>query len=203
MRRATSPSPPSGGEGRAALAAKGEGAALSFAMSSPFPSLGFASHFPLPLKGERGFGVPAESDENCSQDAVQVGHHVAIGEAQHAIAALFERSRSAGVVDFASSVAVAVELDDKTLRPSGKISDVRRQDDLALKFHFEPVGAEMIPEAAFRFSEPRPQLFGAIAGFDVPLHASPSPHPLPLKGERDWDVRRLHIPFESGPIVNA
>jgi hypothetical protein len=37
----------------------------------------------------------------------------------------------------------------------------------------------------------------------MPLHASPSPCPFPLKGARGVDGRHFPIPFESVQIVNA
>src|SRR5438132_1534900 len=76
--RAFTPSPRSGGEGRAAPAAKGEGTDLRSPsrLSSPSPRsprIGSGVSRPLPLKGVRGFGIAIERDEDMPQYAVEVG----------------------------------------------------------------------------------------------------------------------------------
>jgi hypothetical protein len=60
----------------------------------------------------------------------------------------------------------------------------------------------VIPESPFGFGESSPQLLRAIPGYNVPLQASPSPCPLPLKGERD-SSRHLLNSIESVQTVNA
>ena len=206
-RRIPFPSPPQGGEGRAATAAKGEGNIV--APSAPSPSLGFASHFPLPLKGARGFWASSERDENGSQDSIHVADHVRIREAQDAIAPGFEGPGARCVIGLGFAMGVAVELDDETFGARGEVGDVGREDNLALEFDAEAIGAKAIPETALGWSEIRPKMFGAVSRFDVPFHlAAPSPRsasrsrPLPLKGVRGIG-RHLFNSFESVQTVNA
>jgi len=201
------PSPPAGGEGRAAPAAKGEGSGL--APSSPSPWLGFASPFPLPLKGARGWGVSAEGDEDRSQDAVEVRHDVRVGKADHPIASCFEGARAGGVVGLRFAMGVPVELDDETFGARGEVGDVGREDNLALEFDAEAIGAKPVPETALGLGQVGAQGFRADSRFDVPFHlAAPSPRsasrsrPLPLKGARG-SGRHLFNSFESDQTVNA
>ena len=201
------PSPRLRGEGGAASAAGGEG--IAPLLPSPSPSLGFASHFPLPLKGARGFGITAQGNEYGLQDAVEVGHHVCVGESNHSVAALFERSRSRSVVSLASAVGVTVDFDDEAVRAGAEVGDVGGEDDLLLELHAEAARAEVVPEAAFGFGEVFPQLFGAGSGFDVPFDGTaPSPRsasltrPLPLKGARGLD-RHAATSVYGCSLVNA
>jgi len=200
----TFPSPCLRGEGGAAVAAEGEGTTLP----SPSPSLGFPSHFPLPLKEVRGFGVAPQRYKDCAQDPIEVGHHVSVGESDDTIAALFQRSRASGVVRFASRVRVSVELDDEAFATAGEVGDVGREDDLALELHADTVGPEVVPETALGFGEIRAQLLGAIPCFDVPFQSAPSPRsasqsrPLPLKGARGLD-RHASTSRHGSFAVNA
>ena len=183
------------GEGRAALAAKGEGA-LGL---SPAPSLGFASAFPLPLKGARRF----QRVQNSSKHFVEVCHHVGVCETQHSVAAGFQIGRAKGVVDFPPTMRVSVQLDYKPFGPCGKIRDVWGEHDPSLKFYAKTVRAKAIPEPPLGFGQVGPQIFGAISRFDVPLQESPYPRPLPLKGERVRAARHAPSSFESVRTVNA
>jgi len=199
-------SPPRGGEGRAAKAAKGEGAVPL--LTAPSPSLGFASHFPLPLKGVRGFGVASQRDQDRSQDAVEVRHHVGIGEPDHSVAECFEELRSGSVIGLALIVSVAVELDDQAVRSRCEIGDVRGQDDLALELHAEAVRSKVVPETAFGLGEVFAQFLCAGSCFGVPFQIAPSPRsaarsrPLPLKGARG-SVRHSSNSFQGSSAVNA
>jgi hypothetical protein len=192
-------SPPRGGEGRAAVAAKGEGAVQL--RTSPSPN-------PLPLKGARAFWVASQRDENGPQDAIDIGHHVGIGETDHAIPALLKGSRPSRVISFAATVGVTVELDDQPFTPAGEVDDEGREHHLPLKLHAQSLRAKMIPEAAFGFGEVRPQLLGPRPRFDVSLQTAPSPRsaaltrPLPRKGARGLD-RHAFTPVHGSLSVNA
>ena len=206
--RTTFPSPSQGGEGRAALAAKGEGAVPFW--TSPSPWHGFAAPFPLSLKGVRGLGVSTQGDEDRAEHAVHVRHHIGVGEAQDLVAALFERSGARGVVSLSVPVGVAVELNHEPLAAAGEIGDVGREDGLLLELHAQAVRAEVGPKAAFGFGEISAQVLGAVSGFDVPFDRTfPSPRsaslsrPLPLKGARASVVRHSFTQFESLQTVNA
>jgi hypothetical protein len=204
VRGACFPSPSTGGEGRAALAAKGEGGVLSFAVSAPSPSLGFASHLPLPLKGARG----VEGEADCLEHSIDVGHHVGIGEPDYAVASGFEGARAGGVIGLPLAVGVAVELDDQALAPACEVGDVGGEDDLFLELDAEAVAAEVLPEAALGLGEPFAEVLGAVSGFDVALHGSaPAPSrgagvPLPRQGARG-KVRHFSVSVHESPAVNA
>jgi hypothetical protein len=199
MRSRIFPSHPRGGEGRAASAAEGEG---SLCRSTPAPRSALPSR-PLPLKGEGAVRIASQPNQNSSKHRIEVGHHVAVGEPQHAITALLQGFRTSRVVSFASDVGVSVKLDNETFGSGREIGNVRREHDLSLELHAEPVCAKLAPEAAFRFGEVDAQAFRAISGVDVPLHTPPSPCPLPLKGERGRKARHASTPFESVHPVNA
>ncbi len=177
---------------------------MSFAVSAPSPSLGFASHFPLPLKGARG----VEGEADCLEDAVDVGHHVGIGEPDYAVASGFEGTRVGGVIGLPLAVGVTVELDDQALAPAGEVGDVGGEDGLFLELDAEAVAAEVLPEAALGLGEPFAEVLGAVSGFDVALHGTaPSPcrfaaAPLPLKGARG-KVRHFSVSVHESPAVNA
>jgi hypothetical protein len=115
---------------------------------------------------------------------------------------------SGAIIGFPPSVRVSVEFDDEPFGSGGEVGDVGRDDDLLLKFHAEAVGADAIPEAAFRLGEGSAQLLGAHSGFGVPTHTPPAPcrrfasaFPLPLKGARG--VRHLPNQIYEGLSVNA
>ena len=76
--------------------------------------------FPLPLKGARGLSVAPERDQDCAQDAVEVGHHVRVREPDHSVASLFERPCPRRVVSFTAAMRVAVELDHEALAALAK-----------------------------------------------------------------------------------
>lgn len=178
----TIPSHPTGGEGRAASAAKGEGR----------------------LKGERGLLVATKRDEDGAQDPIQIFHHVGVGKSQDFITHHFKRPRPRYIVRLTTRVRVAVNLDDKTGRACRKICDIRGKQNLTLEFHTQPAGAEPIPEAALGFGQIRTEDFGAISRFDVPFDQSaPSPCPLSLKGERGTFDRHAFTSFENVGTVNA
>ena len=181
------PSHPQGGEGRAALAAKGEGVFLR----SPAPrSPWIRVSRPLPLKGERGF----EHGEDRAQNPIEIRHHVGIGKPKDTVAAFLERPRSGCIIDFPPAVSVPIKLDDKPLRPCSEVGDVRRYDDLALEFDAQAVRAKAIPKAAFRFGKVRAQCLSAVSCLGVPLHVSPSPGPFgPTLSRKE----------ERGSFVNA
>lgn len=179
------PSPPSGGEGRGE---GGVGDGSGARRTPPSPYRRFAPAFPLPLKGARGgFGILAQGHQDCSDHAIEIAHDLAVGEAQDAVAAGFQRGGARGVIGFAPGVAVAVELDDEARATGREVGDVRGKDDLALELDAETVSPKHGPQCAFGRSEVLPQLFGSGTRFWIPLHPSDSPlspTPLPLKGAR-------------------
>lgn len=197
------PSSPSGGEGRAATAAKGEAGVL---LSAPSPRSCFAQVDPLPLKGVRGFGVSSQGNQDCSQDSVQIAHHVRVGEADHSVAACFQRSSASSVVMGAIPMRVAVELDDQAFAAAGEVGDIGGKDHLPLELYAEAASAEVVPEAAFGFGEIFPEFLGAVPGLDVPFHPPPSPRsaarsrPLPLKGARGSGRHLLNSIHGSFPV---
>jgi hypothetical protein len=72
-----------------------------------------------------------------------------------------------------------------------------------LKLHSQAIGAKAVPEAAFGFTHIHAEQFSAAPRHDVPSQGSPSPCPLPLKGERGFSTRHVSIPIESSKFVNA
>lgn len=181
------PSPSSGGEGRAALAAKGEGALL---LTSPAPWLRFASPVPLPLKGVREGWVAAERRQNRPGDAFGVGQDFAVGEAEDAIALGFQKFRAGSIVGLAARVAVAIEYDDQAFGAGREIGDVGRDDDLPREFDAQPVASDDVPQRLFGRGLVGAEGFGAASGFAVSLQFNfpLSPTPLRLKGVRGFVV---------------
>lgn len=198
------PSPPSGGEGRAAIAAKGEGGVL---LSVPSPRSCVARVDPLPLKGVRGLGVSSQGNQDCPQDSAHVRYHVRVRETNDTIALRFERSGPDRVVRLTPAMRVAVQLDDEALAAVREVRDVRRKNHLPLELYTEAVRSEPVPEPSFGVGEGSPQLFRAGSCFYVPLQTAPSPRsapqsrPLPLKGARG--ARHGCNPIESVQTVNA
>lgn len=134
--------------------------------------------------GEGGVRIPPQLDQYRSEHTIQVVHHVGIGKPKHAKSALFKRSSAGGVVRLSSRMRVAVELDDQTFGARSEVGDVRGKHDLALKLHADSIGSNCGPELSFRGGQVRSKLLGANSCIDVPSQSSPSPCPLPLKGER-------------------
>jgi hypothetical protein len=193
------PSPRLRGEGGAASAAGGEGAVQCRTSASPSP---------LPLKGARAFGVASECHQDYAQDAVEVGHHVRVGEPDHAVAALFQGSCARGVVTFAAAVSISAAFDHEALGTRGEVGDVGRGDGLPLELHAEAVRSEVVPEPAFGLGEVLAQRFGASSCFDVPFQTARSPRsasqsrPLLLKGARGV-VRHALNSIHGSSAVNA
>lgn len=170
----------------------------------PAPSLGFASHFPLPLKGVRDFAV--QRSKNGQNDLIQIGHDVIVGETDDAVAELAKCSSSSSVISFPVAMRVAVNFYHQPFRAGGKVGDVRREDDLALEFHSEAVGAKDAPQPAFCGSEIGAQLLCASSRVGVPFHDSPLSLPLRgipllLKGVRG--IQHAPNQIHESPIVNA
>ena len=173
------PSHPAGGEGRRVCAGeRGSGAATDFLAPSPNP---------LPPQGERAIcsdiGIAAKLDQDCSQDTIKVCHRVRVCEPHNAKPFAFKKGRSGGVVGFGESVAVPIDFYNQPLRRSGEVGDVGIDDILPLELHAQSPGSQRMPECLFGRSHIRSQRFGALARSYVSLH-TPSPNPLPLKGER-------------------
>jgi hypothetical protein len=203
---ATFPSPRLRGEGGAAVAAEGEGA-VQFRTPASL-GLGFASAFPLPLKGARGFGIAPQGDQDCLKHTIHVRHDVGIREADYSVTALFEVSRSSGIVRLSVTMGVAVELDHEAFASTGEVGDIGGENSLLLEFHAEPVGAKVVPETALGFGQIPSQVLRAVSCLDVPLQTAPSPRsasqsrPLPLEGVRG-NGRHAITPFHESFAVNA
>ena len=152
--------------------------------------------------GEGGVRIPPQLDQYRSEHAIQVAHHVGIGEPKHAKSALFKRSSAGGVVRLLPRMRVAVELDDQTFGACSEVGDVRGKHDLALEFDANSIGSNCGPELSFRGCQVSSELLGANSCFDVPSQSSPSPCPLPLKGERG-SIQHRPTSITQHPSVNA
>jgi hypothetical protein len=64
-------------------------------------------------------------------DAVDIVHHVAIGEAQHMIALGFEQTSAPGVVLFAGRMVIAIGFDDQLRAVRAEVGIVVAERDLA------------------------------------------------------------------------
>jgi hypothetical protein len=84
------------------------------------------------------------------EHAVDVGHDVAVGEAEDLEALHLQVARAAGVVVLLGGVGVAVDLDGEHRGAAGEIDDVAVDHGLLAELDgFEAPGAEVVPEAAF------------------------------------------------------
>jgi len=196
------PSPPSGGEGPLRSAKQGAGGVfnwstlrlLRFALA-PSPCR-FAA-VPLPLKGARGdlrrtaqnlrgtrgFGVFAEFGQYRTQDAVEIGHDLAVGEADHPVALALDKFRALGVMVFAAGVAVAVQFYRQLVGARRKIGGIGADRMLADKFYaLQPSGAQGGPELSFDRGHFGAQAFGAVSRLFVAPGQADFPRSLPLRG---------------------
>ena len=196
------PSPPSGGEGPLRSAKQGAGGvglipkarSLRFALA-PSPCR-FAA-VPLPLKGARGFyglvrlllkrvrgfGVFAEFGQNRAQDAVEIGHDLAVGEADHPVTLAFHKFRALGVMVFAAGVAVTVQFYRQFFGPHRKVGGIGADRMLTDEFYaLQPSGAQGGPEFSFDRGHFGAQAFGAVSRLLVALGQVDCPRSLPLRG---------------------
>ena len=153
--------------------------------------------------GEGGVRIPAQRNKNVPQDTIKIAHHVDVGDANDTVSHAFERDCSRRVISFAAAMRIAVDLNDETFRTGREIGNIGRKDDLPLELDPDAIGPDRIPELSLRSSEVGAQLLGASSSFNVPFQRTPSPSPLPLKGERGSELRHARIPFESVQPVNA
>lgn len=188
------PSPPLGAEGKLRVAKQGEGGVYSkgSVFTPPAPPT------PLPLKGVRGVSgeIPAKFDQYRAQDAFGVCHHLAVAKADDAETFALDKFRPASVVSLAPSMAVSVQLDDKTVLSGCKVGDIiRAKDHLADEFDaFQSAAAQQRPEfflrrrhfgtQPFRISPVRSVALDQVTP-PSPWRRCASPFPLPLKGARD------------------
>lgn len=157
--------------------------------------------------GGEGWGegvdtTPSQLSQYGAKHAINVAHNFSVREPEHAIASLFQFQRPRRVITFAACMSVAIELDHEPLAASSEIGNVRCKNNLSLKFCAEPVRPKMIPESSFRLRQIAPQFLGTSSRLLVPFQASPSPFPLPLKGERG-DIRHGRNSLQRKPAVNA
>ena len=206
-----SPSHPLGGEGRGEGVYGAVGGTLRWCAAAPLslPPAG-AGSLPLPLKGARAFaaaprsrlryarhslplkgvregsaGIAVQGDQDRAGDAFEVGQDFVVGEADDAIASGFQRDSARGVVSGGVGVAVAIDLDHQPFGSRGEVGDVGFEHDLALELDADATAAKDGPQLGLYRRHFAAQAFGAGSGFDVALQPrSPSPNPLPLKGER-------------------
>ena len=190
IRGTTSPSHPSGGEGRGeggyGAGTRGMAVGTTHSADSPLSWLRCARR-PLPLKGARegSAGIAVQGDQDRAGYAFEVVENLAVGEADHAPAAAFEFGGARGVVGFGVGMTVTIDLDHQAFGTRSEVGDEGFQHHLALKFHPDAATPEYIPKLGLNRRHFAAQSFGAGSRFDVALHArSPSPNPLPLKGER-------------------
>jgi hypothetical protein len=134
--------------------------------------------------GEGGFDVSSQRYQDCSDNALRIGHDVGICEPQDAIAQPLQVFGSRLVICFGAGMGIAVHLNDQALRSCSEISNVRSNNDLALELHTQSIGPEQVPQPSLRFGEICSEFLRSGACFDVPLHASYSPlsQPSPPKG---------------------
>lgn len=177
------PSPPLGGEGwgEGGCAVRRHGVSGRRTTPAPFAA---SRLFPLPLEGARDVRVVSECCKYVARDAFDIVQDFGIGESQYPVAARFESGSPRRVFAFPSGMTVAVEFDDEPFGAASEIGDVRSEDDLPLEFNAETVGAERFPERAFGRGHICPEFLGALSCDRMPFRHSPSPNPLPLKGER-------------------
>jgi hypothetical protein len=79
---------------------------------------------------------------------------------------------------------VSVKLDDQAGRAGREIGNVRGQHDLPLKFHAQAIRPQHGPQLLLGSRHAGAQRFRPVPRDLVAFHQSPSPNPLPLKGER-------------------
>ena len=153
----TQPSHPVGGEGRRACA------------------------------GERGLfrqiRILPKLDQDCAQDAIEIGHHIRVAETKNTKSSRFKKGRSRRVVTFGEGVRVSVDFDNQSFGWCSKVGDVGIDNVLPLELHTQTPRTQRMPECLFRRRHIRSKRFGAFARCYVSLH-TPSPNPLPQMGER-------------------
>ena len=166
---------------------------LAALRSGPLSPLSFAES-PSPPEGGEGSKILAQDDQDGSCYAFGVRKHVAVREADDAVAFGRHERGAGGVLGFATGVAVAVEFDDQAVLAGGEVGDIGRAEDyLPDELDvLQPTGAKDCPERVFGRGHFGAQGFGAGSVFGVsfrhlhfplsPLAVGESPSP-PEGGE--------------------
>jgi hypothetical protein len=191
------------GRGKSRVAAKGEGGRASVSERGVVGRNASGGRPPLPNPsppegGEGLFGslpISAQFDQNRPCDALYVGHHITVREADDAVALAFDEGGAGRVIGLASGVAVTIKFDHEAQIPCRKIGDIGRNWGLLDEFDaLQPPCAKSAPQFDFRGRHLAAELFGAVACRDIafghndsPLSLAPlrSTVPLLVKGTRD------------------
>lgn len=144
---------------------------------------------PLSPYGGRGPGrggstLAPQRYVNCANDTLKVVHNLAITEPQYAIPTRLQCLRASSISRLTPNMRLPINLDRQPLRPSRKVSNIRRQHHLPLKLNAQLPSPQHGPEHPLRPGHVRAQFLRALPRRFVSLGHSPSPNPLPLKGER-------------------
>jgi hypothetical protein len=116
-----------------------------------------------------------------SHHAIDIVHHIAIPEAENAVAVPFKIGSALSIIFFLIDVLAAIQFDDEFLTRSTEIGDVRANGVLAAEMNaIRPVGAQKDPKFGFCFGHLLAELLGTMEGYGSGSsvgHSTPLPSP--------------------------
>jgi len=144
---------------------------------------------PLSPYGGRGPGrggstLAPQRNLNGANNPLKVSDNLAIAEPQHPIPARCQCLSAGSISQLTPHMRLPINLDHETFRASREVSNIRRQHHLPLKLDAQLPSTQHSPEHPLRPCHVAAKFLRALPGGFVSLGHSPSPNPLPLKGER-------------------
>lgn len=134
--------------------------------------------------GRGGSPLAPQRDLNRTNDPLNIRHNLAVAEPDHTIPARFQRLSARRILNLTPNMRLPINLDHETLGPSSKVSNIGRQHHLPLKLNAQLPSTQHGPKQTLRPRHIGAKLFRPLPRGLVSFGHSPSPNPLPLKGER-------------------
>ena len=134
--------------------------------------------------GRGGSTLAPKRDLNGANDSLKIGHNLSVAKPQYAIPTRLQRLSARRISQLTPNMRLAIKLDHQSLRPSRKVSNIRRQHHLPLKLDPQLPSPQHSPQHTLRPRHVSAQFLRTLPRGFVSLGHSPSPNPLPLKGER-------------------